>query len=212
MKRILCFGDSNTWGLIANTKKRYDWGVRWTSRLQNAFPGERVQIIEEGLCGRTTVFNDDYRVGRAATGILPVILESHAPLDHIVLMLGTNDCKSAYGADAKTIGAGIEVLLQQIRSQLPEVKILLMSPIELGEQVWKQEYDPEFDKHSVEVSKELPEVYKEIAKRWNIDFLPASAYAEPSAEDMEHMNVIGHKRLADAVIERLYPVYGREAV
>lgn len=35
MKQILCFGDSNTWGLIPKTKQRYPWGVRWTSILDN---------------------------------------------------------------------------------------------------------------------------------------------------------------------------------
>lgn len=48
-KSILCFGDSNTWGLIAGTKERYPWGVRWTSLLQEKLPFPDYRVIEEGL-------------------------------------------------------------------------------------------------------------------------------------------------------------------
>lgn len=52
MKRILCFGDSNTWGLVAGTDNRYDWETRWTGRLQDALSGDGFQVVEEGLCGQ----------------------------------------------------------------------------------------------------------------------------------------------------------------
>lgn len=64
MKQILCYGDSNTWGLIPGTQNRYPWGVRWTSILQEKMNPSEVRIIEEGLCGRTTVFEDSYREKR----------------------------------------------------------------------------------------------------------------------------------------------------
>ena len=58
MKQLLCYGDSNTWGLIPGTKERYPWGIRWTSILQEKLGSSDVHVIEEGLCGRTTVFED----------------------------------------------------------------------------------------------------------------------------------------------------------
>lgn len=64
MKQLLCYGDSNTWGLIPGTKERYPWGIRWTSILQEKLGNADVHVIEEGLCGRTTVFEDYYRKGR----------------------------------------------------------------------------------------------------------------------------------------------------
>ena len=90
MKRILCFGDSNTWGLIPGTDKRFADGVRWTSIIRNDLEQSGYEIIEEGLCGRTTVFEDPDRIGRAGDKLLPVFLESHAPLDMVIIMLGTN--------------------------------------------------------------------------------------------------------------------------
>lgn len=55
MKQILCFGDSNTYGLIPGTENRYNWEIRWTGRLDAAVRGKGYRVIEEGLCGRTTV-------------------------------------------------------------------------------------------------------------------------------------------------------------
>ena len=77
MKQILCFGDSNTWGLIPKTNQRYPWGVRWTSILDNELNrhfNNEYRVIEEGLCGRTTVFDDPLRDGRNSFKLLPTIL------------------------------------------------------------------------------------------------------------------------------------------
>ena len=114
------------------------------------------RVIEEGLCGRTTVFDDPFRTERRGTEMLPAILESHRPVDTIVLMLGTNDCKSVYSATPEVIGQGIEQLLDQINTVNPDAKILLVSPIYLGERIWEEDFDPEFDKNSIEVSWNLP--------------------------------------------------------
>ena len=45
MKRILCFGDSNTWGLIPGTDKRFADGVRWTSIIRNDLEQSGYEII-----------------------------------------------------------------------------------------------------------------------------------------------------------------------
>ena len=60
MRKILCYGDSNTWGLIPGTKERYPWGVRWTSLLQEKLKTRDIRILGEGLCGRTTVYEKEY--------------------------------------------------------------------------------------------------------------------------------------------------------
>lgn len=136
MKQILCFGDSNTYGLIpGTTNQRYGWGTRWTSILDDKVRTKGYRIIEEGLCGRTTVFDDPFRTERRGTEMLPAILESHRPVDTIVLMLGTNDCKSVYSATPEVIGQGIEQLLDQINTVNPDAKILLVSPIYIGERI-----------------------------------------------------------------------------
>ena len=64
MKQVLCFGDSNTWGYNPKTGDRFPWGVRWTSILQQNIEKDDIRVIEEGLCGRTTIFEDPLRAGR----------------------------------------------------------------------------------------------------------------------------------------------------
>lgn len=199
MKRILCFGDSNTYGYIPDRSGRYSEEIRWTGRLQKKLSSEAV-VIEEGLCGRTTVFQDELRPGRRGVEMLPILLESHAPLDLVILMLGTNDCKTVYGASAEVIGKGNEKLIGQIRTIQPNAGILLISPILLGDDVWKAEYDPEFSKESVGVSKKLKSVYQEIARKNHCQFLAASDVAEPSETDREHLDEKGHELLAEAIV------------
>ena len=228
MKQILCFGDSNTWGLIPKTDKRYDWGVRWTSLLNESLNNkslnnkslnnksrddksledkssdvysEEYRVIEEGLCGRTTVFDDPLRDGRNGVKILPTILETHNPVDIVIIMLGTNDCKTVYNASAEFIGQGVKRLIGQVKHHIPDSRILVISPIHLGDGVEQPDYDPEFSKESVALSKELSAVYEKIAGQENVGFIAASEVAYPSDTDREHMDADGHRRLAKKVEE-----------
>jgi len=203
MRTVLAFGDSNTWGLIPDPSRheRFPWGIRWTSILQEKLP--ECRIIEEGLCGRTTVFEDALRPGRRGLSSLPAILESQSPLDAAILMLGTNDCKTVYGASAYTIGKGIELCLDILESYIEPSKILLISPLHLGGDVWRPEKDPEFDIHSVEVSNELKDIYQDIALRRGNDFLAASDHVTVSSVDDEHMDEAGHRLFAQIVYDKL---------
>lgn len=203
MKQILCFGDSNTYGLIPGTGERYPWEVRWTGILAEKIREQGVQIIEEGLCGRTTVFEDELRDNRKGSAVLPMLLETHYPLDKVVLMLGTNDCKTIYQASAEVIGKGIEKLIHQIKAADENIKILLVSPIWLAEGVGDEGFDPEFDTSSVKTSHRLKEVYRQIAIKNGCDFLAASDYAKPSEADREHLNESGHKHLAEAIFQSI---------
>ena len=203
MKQVLCFGDSNTWGYDGESRERLPWGVRWTSLLQEKLNKEEYRVIEEGLCGRTTVFEDPLRDGRKGTALLPTLLETHDGVDVIVLMLGTNDCKTVFGASAEVIGKGIARLLDQIAAYAPEAKVLLISPIYLGEKVWQEGYDQEFSRDSVLVSRDLEKVYQRIADEKHVEFMRAASYVSCCAADQEHMNAAGHQVFAKAVYEKL---------
>jgi len=201
MKFVLAFGDSNTWGLIPGSKERYPWEVRWTGILQEKCTS--VCIIEEGLCGRTTAFEDDLRPGRKGVSALPMILESHHPLDAAIVMLGTNDCKSVYSISAAAIGKGVGLCLDEIQKYVSPHNILLISPILLGEDVWKPDKDPEFDWKSVKVCRRLKGVYQRIAKDRGTAFLSASDYVCADDTDSEHMDEDGHRIFASVLYEKL---------
>ena len=201
MKNILAFGDSNTWGLIPGTKERYPDEIRWTGLVQNKL--NDTKIIEEGLCGRTTVFEDEIRPFRKGVDTLPLILESASPLDGVIIMLGTNDCKAYYNANPHIIGKGLERCIEEIEKYVSPEKVLVVSPIYLGDDVWKPSKDPEFDTASVTRSKELADTYRRIAERRGNRFLAASSYAKASKRDDEHLDERGHEALAEAISEKI---------
>ena len=203
MKSVLAFGDSNTWGLIPGSRNndRYPFDVRWTGILQNSC--RSVHIIEEGLCGRTTASEDELKPDRKGVSALPVILKRYNPLDAVILLLGTNDCKSAFHASPEKIGKGIELCLDEIEEYLLPCEILLVSPAVLGEDVWKPEKDPEFGKESAAISRALKAEYRKIARKRGTAFLDASDYVHVNAADSEHLDEEGHRILAMAICRKL---------
>ena len=203
MKQIVCFGDSNTYGYIPENGERYPWGVRWTSLLNEKLGYDKYHIEEEGLCGRTTIFEDPLRDNRNGSRMLPALLETHQHADLIIVMLGTNDCKTVFGASADVIGKGITRLLDQIQEYAPRAKVLLMSPIYLGEKVWQEGYAQEFSRESVIVSRNLQPVYEKIAAERHISFLPAASYVHCCDADQEHLNAAGHKKFAEVVYRKV---------
>ena len=203
MKQLLCFGDSNTWGLIPKSNSRYSQSVRWTGLLQQKLWRSGVHVREEGLCGRTTVFDDVDRQNLNGLRALTELLESADPLDAAVLMLGTNDCKTAFHASPEEIGRGLEQCLVRFETLVPPERILVISPLLLGQDVWKPEKDPAFSRESVKTCIALKEVYANIAKKRGNAFLAASDHADACHVDEEHRNAEGHERLAAAVLNQL---------
>lgn len=202
MKQLLCFGDSNTWGLIPKTNERYSWGVRWTSLLQEKLEKHDIRVLEEGLCGRTTIFDDAYRKNRNGLESLPEILESNYP-DAAIIMLGTNDCKSCYNANPYKIAKGLGLCVDELLKFIPPKNIIIVSPIHLGDEVWKEEYDPEFDRHSVKVSQNLFDEYEKVAKEKGVAIVSAADYVQPSKSDREHFTPEGHRIFADIIYNKL---------
>ena len=181
---ILCFGDSNTYGYRPDGSGRFDADTRWTGLLQKKL-GTNDRIIEEGLCGRTTVFSDELREGRRGLDTIGILLESHAPVDLLILMLGTNDCKTRYNASAGTI------------------RLFVISPILLAPGVGDPGFDPEFNKGSELVSQNLATEYKKIAVRYHADFLDAASVANASETDRQHLDALGHRLLAEAIYKKI---------
>lgn len=205
MRNILCFGDSNTYGLIPAVNGRYPFGVRWTGILAQKLGFQDYHVIEEGLCGRTTMFDDPLRDGRCGVKILPTILETHSPIDLTIIMLGTNDCKTIYGATAGIIAKGAKRLINQIRAVAEDSEIMLVSPIHLGNNI--KDFDAEFSDFSVGVSVNIAGAYRKVAETEKVHFLDASEFSESSAEDEEHLNENGHRLFAEAVFEKVLQIF-----
>ena len=204
---ILCFGDSNTYGYKPDGTGRFDENTRWTQILQKKL-GSGYRIIEEGLCGRTTVFQDELREGRRGLDLIGVTVEMHNPLDLMILMLGTNDCKTRYGASAAVIARGQDQVIRKARkSSSRPFDILVVSPIHLGKGVGEPDFDPEFNDSSEAVSRNLAAEYRKVALQNHAAFLNAADFASPSTTDREHLNEAGHAALAEAIYSKVLSMY-----
>lgn len=198
VRTILCFGDSNTYGYIPGSGGRYEAGQRWPRRLEMLL-GEGHEVLEEGLNGRTIAFTDNiepYRCG--SDHILPCIL-SHAPVDLLIVMLGTNDTKDRYHVKAEEIGYGLEELILKVLScrQLQDrpPQILILSPVPLG----SMDGCIEFSEASRQKSLRLPAVYAQTAKDLGCHFFEAGSVVPQPGCDNIHLAPEAHDALARAL-------------
>lgn len=204
MYRILCYGDSNTWGFIPITARRYPAQIRWTGKLQ-ALLGQEYQILEAGLNGRTTVWEDGLSEYLNGKSMLFPTLCSQSPVDVVVLMLGTNDLKSRMHLNAMEVSTGAEYLVQVIQSyrseeQLKPADIILVCPPSIREEVDNTPSKWFFSsQHSVPVSQQLPSFYRAVAERYGCTYVEADDICQISAEDEIHFTAEGHARFADGI-------------
>lgn len=200
MKHILCFGDSNTHGFIPGGG-RYDDNTRWTCQLANLL-GADYCIHEEGLNGRTSSFDDPMEPYKNAMDYIVPCLHTHAPLDLILVMLGSNDMKHRFSPSATKIADSIYRLTKLIQEE-STAPILLVSPIHLGKDIATSAFGVSFHSDAIAISHELGSCYKEVAKTLGVHFMDAAEYASPSAEDSLHLTKEGHTALANAFCEKI---------
>jgi lysophospholipase L1-like esterase len=210
VKNILCFGDSNTFASHP-LGGRHPYDVRWTGRLQMLL-GAEYRVIEEGLGGRTTVFEDQISPGRNGRTALPMAIGTHNPLDLIIVMLGTNDLKEQYHVTMWDLARAMEQLMHIIDAyeyaphyQKPQV--LLVAPIEVGEDIENSPFGC-FTRAAIAPSKEFAKIYAPVAERYGAHFFDAASVARPSAEDQLHMDADSHRALADALAEKVRSILG----
>jgi lysophospholipase L1-like esterase len=191
MKTILCYGDSLTWGANAETGGRHDYQDRWPSVLQKGL-GHGARVIPEGLNGRTTVY-DDYGADcdRNGARVLPTILHSHAPIDLVIILLGTNDMKPVNANNAVIVGHGVKRLVEIVRhhawpceTEGPE--ILIVAPPALCETDHAL-LGPMFAGRIAE-SQNLASVYRDIADELGCGFFDAGSVAKTTPLDGVHMD------------------------
>lgn len=199
-KRILVFGDSNTWGYDAKIGGRFGRDVRWPGVLQKIL-GEGYTVIEEGLNGRTTVFDDPLNEGLNGLYYLYPCLKTHDPIDLLIIMLGTNDCKERFAATAKNIADGAGRLIRLAASLdvwSGKTKILLISPAPIEEGCEASAVAGEMGICS-EKSRRLADEYERVALENGCDFLDAAPYVRMNTIDYMHLDAESHGRLAEAV-------------
>ena len=192
MKTILCYGDSLTWGSDAETGGRHAREDRWPVVLQAAL-GDDAQVIAEGLRGRTTAFDEHLAdCDRNGARILPTVLYTHAPVDLVILLLGTNDMKPAIAGTAVAAMQGMRRLVSLIQlnalrdGSAEPPAILIVAPPPLCETA-NHEYSAMFA-GGIEQSKMLASLYADLADETGCGFYDAGSVAQTSPVDGVHLD------------------------
>ena len=198
MKTVLCFGDSNTWGYSPLDGSRHPHDVRWTGVLQRLL-GSDYLVIEEGLNGRTNVTNEEERPIRSGLDVLSILLESHRPLDLVVIMLGTNDLKHDFNLSAEEIADGARQVCRSVidcEYLVDPPQILLISPTHV-ELMTEEEQDMFIG--AIEKSRELARHYQVVAEDLGIHFLDASRIVVKTNLDGVHWDAGQHHDFGKAL-------------
>jgi lysophospholipase L1-like esterase len=199
MKTVLCYGDSNTWGYDPATRMRSPPDVRWTGVLATRL-GADYRVVEEGLNGRTTRWDDPIETGRNGLTYLRPCIESHQPLDLIVIMLGTNDLKSRFDLSASDIAQSAADLAEMAWrfAHTPNgshAKVLLVAPPAVSTLT---DFDQMFA-GAREKSRQFSRYYRLAAGWRDVPFFDAGAIIVSSEKDGIHFDPEEHRKLGEAL-------------
>lgn len=205
MKKIVCFGDSNTFGFIPETGERYDADSRWSGILKS-LAKDKFKITEAG-CNNRTAFSDN-PAGYMQTGYkaLEPIVKSKP--DCIILAIGTNDLQFGYNNSIKDIEKGMESLVKSIKDTNSGIDIIIAAPSVIKKNILGSFFAAMFDETSIEKSFELPQICKKIAEKYNCSFIDFNKIAEASDTDGLHYDKEAHIKIAHAVFDLLCKKYG----
>ena len=192
-KTILCYGDSNTWGADPKDLTRYPKEIRWPGHLQILL-GDSWQVIEEGAPNRTTAFADPLIPFRNGAELFPVFLESHGPLDIVVVMLGTNDPKSRGGGNIGDAVRGLEEIGTLSKSSGAEV--ILIAPPQPASPIRFEEFD---ESVTIPYLQLLMMELATLAFQKGFHFLDSNDFVSVSPLDNIHLTENAHRDLAEAV-------------
>jgi len=214
-RAVLCFGDSLTWGYDPRSGAdavRYGFAERWTRRLQVEL-GSSYYVVEDGLSGRTTVFNDPVMGDMSGLAQLPTALSAHMPLDVVVIMLGTNDAKTLYGVNGDIIARSLGRLLDVVAKsgcgpggKAP--KTLVVVPPAMGD-VSGTLLEPLFDPvHSRAAIERLRETYPGIAAAFGAQCFDINRIVGPGITDGIHFDPGSLQPVATALAEEIRILFG----
>jgi lysophospholipase L1-like esterase len=208
MSTVLCYGDSNTWGYDPATRARYPPHMRWTGVLA-ARLGAEYRVVEEGLNGRTTRWDDPIEVGRNGLTYLRACIESHQPLDLIIIMLGTNDLKRRFDLSASDIAQSAAGLAETAWrfAQAPDgshAEVLLVAPPAV---CTLTDFDQMFE-GAREKSRHFSRYYRLAAGWRHLPFFDAGSVIVSSEKDGIHFDADEHRKLGEALADEVRRLAG----
>ncbi len=205
---VLCFGDSNTHGADPGGGERFAPDVRWPGVMAGLLAGE-AHVIEEGLNGRTTIWDDPFTEGRNGRTYLPPCLRSHQPLDVLVLMLGTNDVKPMFHAEPFEVALGMQSLVDIAQASGcgptgTAPRILVVAPPRLLDTTAQSDLWGFRDRQAAALA--LAPLYQAVAASRGAAFLDAGSIVSGDPADGVHLSAESHAVLARAMADAVRPL------
>ena len=194
MKKILCYGDSNTYGYIPSTGLRYDKNTRWSGILQKNL-GADYEIIEEGMCDRTGFVDNPKGFIFSASKHFPDLISKCLSIDVLILAIGTNDLQFQYDIQSETIKNGLQKLIDKAKEKTE--KVIIIPPVLLNENILDGYFNFQFDKTSIYKSQQVSKIYKQLANSNNCSYFDINKIARPSDTDGLHYDKVSHQIIAD---------------
>jgi lysophospholipase L1-like esterase len=201
--RILCYGDSNTYGFDAEDGSRFSQGVRWPTVMATAL-GEEAHVIEEGYNGRTIFDVSPFDDMLNGTAYLPGCINRYNPLDVIILYLGINDLFLSRQFTVKRIAEGLMSLVSicQERSKNrtgDSADVLIIAPPPVNAATAYRDYYAS----EIESSMQFAQEYERVAQTYKCLFLDAGSAIQAVELDGVHIDALNHKKLGIFVAEFL---------
>lgn len=196
MKKILCFGDSNTFGFNPQNGKRFDEKTRWSGLLKSLLKNSYT-VIEAG-CNNRTAFNDN-PAGEEFTGYKALKKYLATDIDILIISIGLNDLQQIYKTKIEDYNEGIQNLINIAKQINPKIEILLTSPSYISKNILQSYFSQLFDESAIEKSKSLYKIYEKIARENNCKFLDLEQVTKTSKYDGLHYDEEGHKKIAENI-------------
>ncbi len=195
MKKILCYGDSNTFGFIPETGARYPENERWSGILKELLASDFI-VIEEGMNNRTGFFTNPAGLQFSGKEYLPICLKNYTNIDICILALGTNDSQFFYNLDENIAKTGLENLINTLKNKNNEMKIIIVPPVKITEDILHSGFSLMFNKNSIEKIKQVFPVFEIVAKDNDCYYFDFNKIVTPSKTDGLHYTASSHKIIA----------------
>lgn len=211
MHHVLVYGDSLTWGIVPNTRKRFPFEERWPGVLENKLNklGHRVRLVENSLNGRRTVWEDPFKPGRNGLAGLAQCIEIHSPLALVILMLGTNDFQFSHPYNnAWSAAQGIVTLANEIRkapmepgTPIPAILVICPPPISSPKGVLAEKFSGAEQRCAG-----LADAYRTVSSELGCHFFDAATVTSSSRVDGIHLDADQHVALGSALADVVRPI------
>lgn len=198
MKKILCYGDSNTFGCNPSNFTRYSENERWSGILKEKFKNQ-FEVFEEGANNRNGFVDNPDGDFYSSQKYLPELLNKLGNLDIIILAVGTNDLQFQYNITFEQIEKGLENLI--VISKKYSEKIIVIPPVILNDNIFNGFFKTMFDKSSIEKSQNVGEIYRKVVQKFNCLFFDIDKITKPSEIDGLHYTKESHSIIAEKLYE-----------